>query len=206
MTADPQYFIKVRGGPDTINGETTLQTLLDAYFGSTSGMAVLRSVAGWSASAPVSTATMDAGLGATLGLVPQRGSSAWAGSTLPAPSVVMFWPKAGAVSVATDVAPWYICPRQCSGIRAFATAKTAPVGAAMIFDIMRSTDFGGSWASIWVTNPGNRLTIADGSKNGNTIAIDTIGPYDATDIFRLDVIQVGSGTAGSDITVEFFCF
>jgi hypothetical protein len=73
-------------------------------------------------------------------------------------------------------------------------ARTAPVGAALIFDINKDG------VSLW-TDQDNRLTIADGVNSGEEDTFDVV-LLEEGDRLDLDVDQVGSGTAGSDVTVE----
>ncbi len=79
-------------------------------------------------------------------------------------------------------------------------AKTAPTGAAMIFDILKSSDGGSTWLSLWATNPANRPTIAAGTKSGSQSSFDTT-TLAANDLLRLDVIQVGSTVAGQGVVL-----
>lgn len=78
-------------------------------------------------------------------------------------------------------------------VRAY--AKTAPVGADLIFDI----NLNGT--SIWDTTQANRVTIAAGANEGTQTSFD-YPKFVSGDVFTFDVDQVGSGTAGANITVE----
>lgn len=73
-------------------------------------------------------------------------------------------------------------------------AKTAPVDAAMIFDV----NVAGT--SLWASNQGNRPTIADGANSGTGTAFDTTTLSDG-DVLTLDYDQIGSGTAGGQVTL-----
>lgn len=73
-------------------------------------------------------------------------------------------------------------------------AKTAPTGAAMIFDV----NVAGT--SLWNTTQANRPTIADGATSGTGTAFDTTTLSDG-DVLTLDYDQVGSGAAGGQVTL-----
>lgn len=77
---------------------------------------------------------------------------------------------------------------------------TAPVGAAIIVDIERSTDSGGSWTTIF-TGGTNRPQIADGSRVGNTTTIDVPSGTGNSHLYRAKVSQIGVGTLGADLSV-----
>lgn len=87
-----------------------------------------------------------------------------------------------------------LVPRNGKIIKAFARAKTPPAGAALIFDI----NLNGT--TIWTTT-GNRLQIAAGASNGVQTSFDSFALVE-TDSLSIDIDQVGSSTAGQDITVE----
>lgn len=78
--------------------------------------------------------------------------------------------------------------------------SVAPVGAAIIVDIERSTDGGANWTTIF-TGGTNRPQIADGSKTGNTTTIDVSSVTANTYLYRAVISQVGSSTAGSNISI-----
>jgi hypothetical protein len=102
--------------------------------------------------------------------------------------------------VQTDNTNWEILARAGKFTKAWAVAKTGPVGANLIFDILKSTDNGSTWTSIWATNTGNRIQIAAGSNSGSQTSFDTT-TFAASDLLRIDIVQVGSTTAGSDISI-----
>lgn len=72
---------------------------------------------------------------------------------------------------------------------------TAPVGAAILVDVNK----GGT--TIFTTQ-GNRPTIADGATSGGPGTAPNVTAVAAGDLLTIDVDQVGSGTAGSDLTVR----
>ncbi len=108
--------------------------------------------------------------------------------------------KSGAVSVANDISPWRVITKASKLISWYAVAKTAPVGAILKADLKVSTDNGATFATLWGTTTANKPQIADGLKAGSGTAFDTLTLAAGT-IVRLDVLQIGSGTAGSDLSV-----
>jgi hypothetical protein len=80
-------------------------------------------------------------------------------------------------------------------VRIRAAADTAPAGAGLIAEVNHSTD-----RSAWT--PVGTVTIAAGTTTGATeLSAGTLAPG----WYRLDVNQVGSTTAGADLTVIFVC-
>lgn len=77
---------------------------------------------------------------------------------------------------------------------------TAPTGAAIIVDIERSTDSGGSWTTIF-TGGTNRPQIAAAARVGNTTTIDVASGTKNAHRYRAKISQVGSTIAGADLTV-----
>ena len=75
-----------------------------------------------------------------------------------------------------------------------------PTGAAIIVDIERSTDGGGTWTTIF-TGGTNRPQIADGARIGNTTTIDVPACVGNSSLFRAKLSQVGSTTPGEDISI-----
>lgn len=73
-------------------------------------------------------------------------------------------------------------------------AGTAPVGAAMIFDINKNG------TSVYATQD-NRPTIADGATvSSTTLPAVADNAFVAGDVLSIDCDQIGSGTAGADIS------
>ncbi len=136
------------------------------------------------------------------------GSAAWlCTTTVPiatAPaSIVWAWGVGlGApVSVANDLGLWEIASAAGSFTRIDLVAKTGPVGAALILDVKKSSDHGVTFTSLWASTPSNRPTIADGAVFGTQSSFDST-TFAAADVLRLDVIQVGSTTPGTNITAR----
>jgi len=77
--------------------------------------------------------------------------------------------------------------------KVYIIVNTAPVGAAILVDVNKDG------VTIF-TNQAHRPTIADGAYDGNTTDID-ISSWEDGSYLTMDVDQVGSGTAGSYLTV-----
>jgi len=107
--------------------------------------------------------------------------------------------------VQNDNTNWYIWPFAGKITKAWIVAKTGPTGAAFICDIQYSTNNGSSFTSIWSVNPSNKIQIAASSVAGTTTSFDT-STFTAGTLFRIDIDQVGSTVAGSDVTVVFNTF
>ena len=75
-----------------------------------------------------------------------------------------------------------------------ATAGTAPVGSTLIVDVNKG-------GTTLFTTQGSRPTIADGGQD-DTSSVPDVTSIAQNDILTVDVDQVGSGTAGSDLVVQ----
>lgn len=118
--------------------------------------------------------------------------------SLPVRAQIMFTVP-GTLATGDDQAPLFICsvPTGVQLLHTGLAVKTAPAGASIIIDIMWSPDCGDSWLTIYSSKP----SIADGDKCDDPGALSI--PYiEQGDILRLDIDQVGSGTAGADLTVS----
>ena len=109
-----------------------------------------------------------------------------------------FFPVDEILSVGTNKTPVLIATNTLTIEKVYAVVKTAPVGASLIMDI----NINGS--SIWATNQANRITINSGSTTGTSSAFDTTA-LSENDQLTLDIDQVGSGTAGANLTVALKC-
>ncbi len=136
---------------------------------------------------------IDAAFGSVAGQSIYRGSNGWSTSTAKGPYAITFI-KAGELADADDVAPWQYVPTNMTATLIAATVKTAPVGASIIGSVQSSTD-GTTFGEIAT------FTIADAGKIYSNIVSIVIPAFT---VVRLDVTQVGSGTAGSDLTVTLF--
>lgn len=81
--------------------------------------------------------------------------------------------------------------------KVYAYATTAPTGSALIFDI----NVNGT--TIWSTQA-NRIQIAAGANYGTQNTFNTTNLIEG-DIINVDIDQIGSTIAGSDITVVMRC-
>jgi hypothetical protein len=81
--------------------------------------------------------------------------------------------------------------------KVYAYATTGPTGTALIFDV----NLNGS--TIWSTQ-GNRIQIAAGANYGTQTSFNTTSLIEG-DILSIDIDQIGSIIAGSDITVILRC-
>lgn len=79
-------------------------------------------------------------------------------------------------------------------LKVIAYVKTAPVGASIIFDVNKNGN------TIWTTQA-NRVAIAAGGNDGEQTSFDS-PKFVSGDVFTLDIDQVGSSTAGTQVTVE----
>lgn len=111
----------------------------------------------------------------------------------------------GVKSVPSSV---FLAPFDLTLIRALAWVGTAPVGAALILNVSRITQAAGASANVYTTN-GNRPTVADGATQSWTGSAAFVNPatpdtvdIKAGDILKLNIIQIGSGTAGSDLALR----
>lgn len=124
----------------------------------------------------------------------------------------------GAATAGVKVTPeaTVLIPANLEIVRAYARAETAPTGAAMILNVQRTKLADGTTAQLWTT-AANRPTIAISAKNSwattggspNIVATDPASP-DTTDvvegdILNLNIVQIGSTVAGSDVSVWLLC-
>lgn len=107
------------------------------------------------------------------------------------------FPVSGVLIVDTDVSPTIIVPNAVTIEKVFAYVKTAPSGADILIDI----NVNGT--SIWAATQANRVTIPDGASDQaySQTSFDTSSLSEG-DLITMDIDQIGSSTAGSDLTVE----
>lgn len=79
-------------------------------------------------------------------------------------------------------------------LKVTATLGTAPVGDDLVLDVLRNG------VSIFETTA-DRLLVSDGTATANTTSAITNGVIAIGDVVRVEVVQVGSSTAGGDLTV-----
>ena len=104
------------------------------------------------------------------------------------------WFIPGAAAVGTNVSARLKLNYDVTIVKAKAYAKTAPTGSNLIFDI----NVAGS--TIWSTQA-NRLKITAGSNEDTDITTFNTTTITAGQAITIDIDQIGSTVAGSDITV-----
>lgn len=109
---------------------------------------------------------------------------------------IVVWRIGGEAETGTNMGAYITVPFAGTITKVMAYAKTAPTGSAIIFDINKNG------TTIW-TEQNNRLQIAAGSNSGQTTTFSTTS-VTADSYFTIDIDQVGSGTAGEDITVQLY--
>lgn len=104
----------------------------------------------------------------------------------------------GTVAVATGTARWYNdTGRTLTFVGARSSVGTAPTGASLIVDVKVNG------TSLWSVTPANRPTIAAAAQtSGNVTTFDNATIANGSYV-TVDVVQVGSTAAGSDLTVQF---
>lgn len=105
---------------------------------------------------------------------------------------------AGNLSADTNVTPVLVVPGNLTIIKAYAVVKTASGGLPILIDINKNG------TSIWSVTQGNRLSITAGATTANQTVFDTTQLADG-DQLTIDIDQIGSVTAGADLTVELKC-
>lgn len=108
-------------------------------------------------------------------------------------TVLWFMPSDAAVG--TDKSAYLQMDFNATIVAAYARAKTGPTGADLIFDINKNE------TSIWANTQGNRLRIASGATTGSKTVFETT-LLNKNDTLTVDIDQIGSTTAGKDITVK----
>jgi hypothetical protein len=125
------------------------------------------------------------------------GTPGWA--AIPAASVSVVgqavFTVESAVAISTGALRIYNCLGKTATIsEVFLSAGTAPTGAALIVDVNLD-------GTTIFTTQSNRPQIAADANTGNTTTIEVASWQDGH-YLTMDVDQVGSGTAGSDLTVH----
>ena len=110
---------------------------------------------------------------------------------------VLVFAVIGTLTVGTDQAPTILVPYSMTIVKAKVVVKTAPTGSSIIVDVNKN-------GTTIFTTQANRPEIAI---DGTT---DDSGTPDVTalaenDKVTIDIDQIGSGTAGADLTVEVVC-
>lgn len=104
------------------------------------------------------------------------------------------WSRDGDATVTAGALRWYNRTGKTLTIHgAWVAAGTAPAGASLIVDVNKN-------GTTIFTTQANRPTIAAGS-NGGTLATPDVTSLADGDYLTVDIDQIGSGTAGADVTV-----
>ena len=106
---------------------------------------------------------------------------------------IMPFGRAGALTVSTGSAP-FRWPFAATVLGIAIAVGTAPTGASLIIDVNKN-------GSTIYTTQGNRPTIAAGATSAGE-TVPNITSISAGDIYKIDVDQIGSGVAGSDLFVS----
>ena len=94
-------------------------------------------------------------------------------------------------------------PIDCTLDRIDATVTTAPTGASLLVDANECTT-ATSCTSLWNLTPANRLAIVAGSTSGSQTNFDDTTIAEGNYV-GFDIDQVGSSTAGRNLTVTLLC-
>lgn len=120
--------------------------------------------------------------------------AAWYATGMATPFEAIFTVE-GTLSVQTGTIRLYNQMRRTgTAIEVFLAADTAPTGADIIIDIHKN-------GTTIFTNQANRPRIVAGANTGTTVTIDVPAWADG-DYWTMDIDQVGSGVAGSDLSVH----
>lgn len=111
---------------------------------------------------------------------------------------VFTFPFSGPLYTTTNATNSLIVHKALEIVKAYAYVRTAPTGQSIIIDINK----GGT--SLWASTQANRLTITAGNQSDDQTSFDTTQLAEG-DVLVIDIDQVGSGTSGSDLTVELKC-
>jgi hypothetical protein len=100
----------------------------------------------------------------------------------------------GTLTTGTDKAPTLLAPCTLTITKVKLVVKTAPTGAAIIVDVNKN-------GTTIFTTQANRPQIAIGATTGDSGTPDVTSLAEG-DKLTIDIDQVGSGTAGADLTIE----
>lgn len=122
--------------------------------------------------------------------------------------------RAGAAATANPTATGlvHVFDRAATIERVIASVGTAPVGAALIIDVHKIASGGAATdaGTTIFTTQSRRPTIADGatvsSVTSATSGVPEVTTVAAGDILRVEIDQVGSGTAGSNLVVQIVAY
>ncbi len=103
----------------------------------------------------------------------------------------------GSLIVGTNIVPLLIVPQAMTIEKVFIKVKTAPTGANLIVDINKNG------STIW-SNQANRITLSAGNQSTTQTTFNTT-TLSEDDYISVDIDQVGSTVAGSDLTIAIRC-
>lgn len=103
----------------------------------------------------------------------------------------------GTLTVAADQAPTIVAPCALTIVKVKVVVKTAPTGASIIVDVNKA-------GTTIFTTQNKRPEIAIGATQDDSDTPDVTALAEG-DKVTIDIDQIGSGTAGADLTVEVVC-
>jgi hypothetical protein len=101
----------------------------------------------------------------------------------------------GVLTTGTDKAPTLLAPCTLTITSVRLVVKTAPTGADLQVDVNKN--------GTSIFNAHGDLKIVAGATTGNAVPVTTALALD--DKLTVDIVQIGSTIAGSDLTVEVVC-
>ena len=107
------------------------------------------------------------------------------------------WYEDGVLSTGTSKGPLRRLDANVALVSCYIYVKTAPTGAAIIVDILKSTTPNGTFTSIFTATPQISAAGFSGNSTGFVSANLSAGDY-----LRFDITQVGSTIAGSSLTCD----
>lgn len=112
--------------------------------------------------------------------------------------------KPGALTTGTGTLVWRNdTGRTLTISKIVGRVTTAPTGQAILVDVNSDTAVTDTFATIWGVTHANQLNIQAGQKSGSQTTFDTTTLADGKSI-TVDIDQVGSTIAGSDLTVNIW--
>lgn len=110
------------------------------------------------------------------------------------PTLIATFSKAGGLTVGAGTGR-FLMPRAGNLVSVDAEINTAPTGASLICDVNKN-------GSTVFTTQANRPTIVAGASAPAAVAVPDVLAFNARDYFTVDIDQVGSSVAGSDLVVQ----
>jgi hypothetical protein len=104
--------------------------------------------------------------------------------------------RGGTLLVVTGAGRHYVL-RACKILGVVAAVGTAPTGASILCDVNKN-------GTTVFTTQGNRPSIAAAATKVSSAAVPDVTTLAAGDLLSVDIDQVGSSVAGSDLTVTVY--